>query len=463
MLKFCRTRRSCVVAVLMAGGWVLSAGTGQAQEATQGWLFNLTGAGKDIGPALADNGIYLTGRYLGDALDEASGGRKQGTFYEGFTSVGVDFDMSKIAGINGGIVHFLVSDLSGQPYANYTGSFFGYGRPYAYENGSRLNEFSYEQELFDNRVRILAGRINASADFDTSTSQCQFQTTICSQPPAFIYNKSSAAFLTSSWGATMTLKPSKPTYVKFGVYEDEPMLADSNQGAWPGKDWDMQSSAGATVPVQIGYQTNAQNDPYPRAYDIGAVYDTASYSDPLLNSAGHARVLSGGAPMEDNGRSGVYLQAQQMVYRPDPNNDRGVTLFGAANWSTSGEGEIANDVIAAVTDKGPFASRPNDVLGVAATLIGMNHRVTQRIDDEIIAQGGAGHVSSEETILEVNYAIGLAPGISLTPFVQYVSHPDQFTDPNPSGNLNYSAMVGAALAISFSQALGLPQLARGGY
>ena len=66
-------------------------------------------------------------------------------------------------------------------------------------------------------------------------------------------------------------------------------------------------------------------------------------------------------------------------------------------------------------------------------------------------------------MLEVNYAIGLAPGISLTPFVQYVAHPDQYANPNPSANMNYSVMAGAALAISFNQALGLPQLARGGY
>ena len=230
----------------------------------------------------------------------------------------------------------------------------------------------------------------------------------------------------------MTLKPSKPTYVKFGVYEDEPDLADSNQGAWPGKDWDMQSADGATIPVEIGYQTDAQNDAYPRGYDIGGFYDTASYADPLLNTAGQARVLAGGAPLEDIGRSGVYLQAQQMVYRPDPNSDRGLTLFGAANWTTSGETEIANDVVVGLFDKGLFASRPNDYLGVAATFIGSNHRVTQRIDDTIIAQGGTGHVSSEEGVLEVNYGIGLAPGISLIPFVQYVSHPDQYTNPNPT-------------------------------
>ena len=171
----------------------------------------------------------------------------------------------------------------------------------------------------------------------------------------------------------------------------------------------------------------------------------------------------GGTALKDTGRSGVYLQAQQMVYRPDANSDRGLTLFGAANWSTSGETEIANDIVVGIYDKGMLAIRPNDVLGIAATFVGIDHRVTERIDDEIIAQGGTGHVSSQESMLEVNYAIGLAPGISLTPFMQYVSHPDQYTNPAPSASLNYSIMVGAALAINFNQAFGLPQLMRGGF
>ena len=179
MQQFGRARHSCLVALLCAGGWVLSVAPGQAQQAsqgqatqgqatqgqtTQGWLFNLTGVGQDIGPALADKGIYLTGRYLGEGLYEASGGRKQGAFNEEFTSFGADFDMSKIAGIKGGIVHLLISDLAGQSYAGYSGSFFTYAKPYAYQNGLRLNEFFYEQEL-DNRVRILAGRINPAGDF----------------------------------------------------------------------------------------------------------------------------------------------------------------------------------------------------------------------------------------------------------------------------------------------------------
>ena len=291
MQKVGRTRRWCLVGVFVAGGWVLSAGTGQAQDATPGWLFNLSGAGQEIGPALADKGIYLTGGYLGQSLNAVGGGKEQGSFYDGYLSVGADFDMNKIAGINGGIVHFLVSDLSGQSYANHTGSYFAYAVPYAYGPGFRLNEFSYEQELFDNRVRILAGRINMSGDFDTSAIQCQFMTTICSNPPAFVFDKSAVGFNTSSWGATMTLKPSKPTYVKFGVFEDEPSVALSSQMALARQSLGLSERRRCDHPRSDRLPYHASKRSLSARYDIGGFYDTATYADPLLNTAGQSREL----------------------------------------------------------------------------------------------------------------------------------------------------------------------------
>ncbi|HET6308083.1 MAG TPA: carbohydrate porin [Rhodopila sp.] len=468
MQVFSGARRSGLVALLCAGGFVLGAAPGHAQQAasgqgSQGWLFDLSGLGQGVGAALADKGIYLNGHYMGEGLSEVGGGRKQGSFYESYTTAGADFDMGKIVGIEGGAVHFVVSDIAGQSYAGYSGSDFSYNRDWGYGPGVRLNELSWDQELFDNRVRILAGRIDTETDFDTMAVQCQLLTTTCSAPAGYIMDKSGVAFNSSSWGATATLKPSKPTYFKFGVYEDEGILADENQLAWPGRDWDFQSSTGALIPVEMGYRTTAQNDLYPKIYDIGGFYDTASYADPLLNTAGGSHVLKGGASKEDIGRSQVYFQAQQMVYRHDPGSDRGLTLFAAGNWATSGEAEIENDVVLGVYAKGMFDVRPNDTLTFGATLIGINHRITERIDQTIVKQGGSGHVGSEEGVLEVDYGIALAPGITLTPMLQYVAHPDQYLNPTPSGDMNYSLMVGTWLMFNFNSAFGLPQMLRGTY
>ena len=73
-----------------------------------------------------------------------------------------------------------------------------------------------------------------------------------------------------------------------------------------------------------------QNDQYPRAFSVGGFYVTGTYADPLLNTNGQNRILAGGTAKTDYGLSQVYVQAQQMVYRPDA-SDRGLTLFGGAS------------------------------------------------------------------------------------------------------------------------------------
>ena len=67
-------------------------------------------------------------------------------------------------------------------------------------------------------------------------------------------------------------------------------------------------------------------------------------------------------------------QAQQMVYRPD-GSDRGLTLFGGANWATSGEPNVEKMLFAGAYYKGLFAERPNDTLGFSSTLINVNPRI----------------------------------------------------------------------------------------
>ena len=122
-----------------------------------------------------------------------------------------------------------------------------------------------------------------------------------------------------------------------------------------------------------------QDDPYPRAVSLGGFYVTGSYADPLLNADGQNRILFGGEPKIDFGRSQVYIQAQQMVYRPDA-SDRGLTVFGGANWTTSGQPNVERMVFGGAYYKGAFAPRPNDTLGVAVSLVDVNPRVTERVN-----------------------------------------------------------------------------------
>jgi carbohydrate-selective porin OprB len=106
-----------------------------------------------------------------------------------------------------------------------------------------------------------------------------------------------------------------------------------------------------------------------------------------------------------------------------------------------------------------FTQRPNDTLGVAVSVLGVNPRIRERIST-ILSQTGGGQASRTEISYEVNYGLSVAPGMMLKPFVQFISHPDQANAAKPSGNNTHAIFVGALFEVSMAQLFGLPTLSR---
>ncbi len=424
-----------------------------------GYFFNLRPVGADFGRALADDGIYLIARDLSEELSNESGGLKQGASFEGYTTLGFDLDMARIAGIQGGAVHFLLSDLQGEPFFGYSGSSYLNNRIFAGDGPAfRLNELSYQQSLFDKQVDLRLGRVPAYTQFDGSELYCTFITSLCRTPAAYTFDRGYPPYLAASWAAVAQIRIAGPFYTNLGIYENEPILSTTNHGGFPGPDWGLNYADGATIPAQLGYRTTLKNDPYPRAFSVGGFYDTGRYADPLFNTSGRNRTLFGGTSKMDDDLSEVYVQAQQMVTRPDK-TDRGLTLFGGANWATGGEPNIQRFVFVGAYDKGLFASRPNDTTGFAVSLLGVNPRITERVDSTLSRSSG-GQASRTEISYQVNYGVALAPGLSIKPFAEFISHPDQANAVTPSSNDTHALFVGALVELEVGSFLGLPRLGR---
>ena len=424
-----------------------------------GYLFNLRPLGADFGQTLADHGVYIIARNLSDAIATVSGGVKQGVSFQGFTELGLDLDMQRIAGIPGGAVHFLLDDLQGQPFYAWSGATYLNNRLFAGDGPAfRVNELSYEQNLFNQQVNLRLGRLPAYTQFDGSELYCTFITSLCRTPAAYTFDRGYPPYLASSWAAVAQIRIAGPFYTNIGVYENEPIAATTNHGGFPGPDWGLNYANGGTFPAQFGYRTTLQNDPYPRAYSVGGFYATGTYADPLLNTEGQNRILAGGTSKLVYGMSQVYVQAQQMVYRPD-GSDRGLTLFGGANWTTSGEPDIERMIFAGTYYKGPFAPRPNDTLGFVVSLVDVNPRLTERINS-VLSKTTGGQASASEIDYEVYYGLAVAPGMTLKPFFGFMSHPDQVNNPTPSGNLTHAVYFGVLFEVDLAHLFGLPTLSR---
>jgi porin len=424
-----------------------------------GYMVNLQSLGADFGRTLADRGVYLVGRELAEPLGNASGGIRRAGSFEGFADIGFDLDMARIVSIPGGVVHFLASDIQGQSFANFSGSSYLNNRVFAGVGPAfRLNELSYEQSLFSQRLNLRVGRIPAYTQFDGSELYCTFITSLCRTPAAYTFDRGYPPYPASSYAAIAQMRIAGAFYANIGVFENEPVLSTTSHSGFPGRDWGLNYASGATLPAQLGYRTTAQQERYPRAFDVGGFYDTGRYADPLLNAAGRNRVQSGGPSRTDDGLSQVYVQAQQMLYRPDA-SDRGVTLFGGANWATSGQPNVQRMVFAGTYCKGLVPGRPNDTAGLAVSLLGVNPRVTERVDS-VLAKSTSGQASRSEISYEVNYGLAVAPGFTVKPFLQFISHPDQSGSAAPTGNDTHALFVGALFEVDATRLFGLPTLGR---
>jgi len=421
----------------------------------EGYFFSLADVGKSVGQELQSDGIYLGGSYTG-VFGNVTGGNENGQGYNGDAFLGADLDLNRILGISGAALHFYVDDRQGGWYAKFTGSHYTQPQIFGPNANFRLEEFSWDQSLFNDHVRFLVGRIDPTTDFDFSPIYCNFiSTSVCPNAGPLIFDTAAGAAPVSEWGGRLTLKPTLQTYFRIGAYEDN---AFENPGN--GFDWSTSRATGELIPVQVGYETNFDDDAYPRAYDVGAYYDNNTYNDPLYNAFGLPLAVYGGVPMQDPNRTAVWVQTQQMIYRPDMNSHRGLTVFSNFMWETSGVAPIRGYYMAGLEDIGPIASRPHDMLNFAATVYSLNGRYQEALSQEI---GGNGHAPNTEEMFELNYGMLIAPGVNFQPYIQYLINPDQ-------ANVNYSPTrdrlpnsitTGVQLTIAFNDFLGLPAFIRG--
>ena len=435
------------------------------QGETGGYFFNLSGLGHDLGAEMAQRGIYFSGN--GEVIQQsvASGGDKRSTQTFGISFIGTDLDLNKLAGIPGGRLHIVANAQYGQsslPGTVPSGTFAG-SASWVYGDELRLEEFAYEQRLANDKVRILAGRLSphyvVGGAFDAATWQCNYVSYSCGDTGGFALDGQKPAYNLSSWASTLTVLPTSKSSAEIGIYEYEPQEAtDPADNGWPGRDWGLNYSRGAYIPMQVTYQTDFSNSSYPGAYLLGGYVDTAQFDDPYLNVSGRPIPPSGGEPQVHDGDTGVWFSAQQMVYRPSPRSQAGLSLFVAANLAGSGHQTVQQQWDAGITYLGPLLTRPNDSINVLAIYDLFDPRTVESGDAVLARLHESGNLSRTELIYEVNYGFVPAPGITFRPYLQYVKDPDQLGSATFKLSVPNAVIAGVMLQVNANVLLGLPRL-----
>lgn len=437
-----------------------------------GYLLNFTNFGKPAGRDLAARGIYLHGSLQQAEASVVSGGHKQGSDYMGIGFWGFDIDTGKAFGIPGGTIDFTISTQVGNTLSSANAGASKTFNNWGFGNGVRLVNLYYDQSLMNGVLHIAAGRMNPltsspftspyelSPGFHMMPWYCSFFTMSCGNTYAFNLNASKPGYTVGTWGSFITYHPAPFWYVKAGIFESEPVETTTyNNGGWPGADWGLNESHGAYVPVEVGYITTPANSLYPSNIQIGGDVDTTEYADKYYNAKMRPIAEFGGAPLYHDRTSGIFAGIQQTVLRfsDDPRSTRGVAIFASGDWDVSGLETVQQEYMGGLIVTGPFPSRAADTLNLLFDYQVFDSRL--KADRQLIAAlHGRNYTMRNETGFEINYAFAVAPGLSVSPYTQFVANPDQMGLSIPEPHDTYAFSVGVRAVIKFETLLGLPTL-----
>ncbi|PTQ11690.1 carbohydrate porin [Sphingomonas oleivorans] len=394
---------------------------------------------------LADKGIKLRLDYTGQAATNVSGGIRKDAAFAGQLLWGADFDMEKIAGIDGGALHFAMTQRHGKSLSRIAiGNNTSVQEIYGTQN-THLALLTWEQKLLDDKLMIEAGRTSANIAFLTSPIYCNFQSNSACGNPTFVFKTSNFTFWpASSWGARAKGWFNDRVFAHVGVYEVNP---DRKRRGDHGFNFGIKNATGVIVPYEIGYSTTFANDRLPRNYIIGGWFDRGDYSDPLRDEAGGLAVLTNRPYATRHGRSGVYFRFDQMITRPDPRSERGLTLFGVAMFGTSGRLVEKSFFELGLLQTGTFPGRDKDTLGFVINDQRFSDLALENIRAARVSAGGSPDLPRHQIMMELAYGAQLSPAIRISPNLQYIINPDQTSVPFRTRDIKDAFVLGFKFTI----------------
>jgi porin len=410
-----------------------------------------------LGQRMLDYGVVFHAQVYEEGLANPVGGVKQSSTNVFSQSFGLDLDLNKILGIPGGKFYFMINHEAGDSLAQRDiGSGLFPQVNWKGYHGDRLALAVWSQDLLDGRVNIKGGRTYPLADFatnDFALGNFMSSSTVGSELGGTIQNGNLGVFPLSSWGGRIKVLITPKVYVQAGGYE-----ADVGGDAFvSGFNFTTDHSDGQVYMAEAGYGTEFADGPYPRHLKVGAWWDDYRMTDLYANTEGLSEILHGGKPRIDGPNGGAYIQADQVIYRPDLNTTRNLRVFSSFYSTTDQINQYHSQLSLGMLFTGPFAARPLDTLGVAGdwyTLGGQDIAFLEAARKKV---GGSGATLPNEGLFEVDYEFHLAQGVKAGPDLQYIVNPDTYYMPLTKERPNNALIVGFYVVIDLGDLMGLPK------
>lgn len=381
--------------------------------------------------ALSKKGIDFEFFYFGAMPVNISGGIKQGSVLEGALLTTLDLDSEKLVGYQGGHFHAGAVWLhSGDRFSqNYVGD-LNVVSLIDFPDGLRLWELWYEQKFWKNKVSLKFGQLAIDRDFIVpeyynSMASINFLNQTFFYPTlAFnVYDikglpRGDHALASTPYGAPgvrLRVDPIEHWYFQAGVYDGKPDLSDS------GTRINLNDKEGALAYFEAGYRLNDSKDSsgLPGSYKVGGYLHTDDFQD-VHEAAAAAFGLTSAQPRMHPNNYGVYLLAEQMIYREQQKDDpaqQGLMAFFRTAAAPADRNLVSLGVDGGVVYKGLIRGRDWDTLGIAGSYLKVSPDISRAYRDAALLK------PDYEGVIETSYKAQITAWWTLQPSLQYVIHP----------------------------------------
>jgi porin len=393
-----------------------------ATAADDDWLTRstLTGDWDGQRSALVDSGIDLKLAHISESAWGFEGGRDQGARYTQELRFSAEFDFAKLFDIEGGRLRFGLLDRRGRNLsADRTGNLFMTQELYGGGMDTRIGELTYEQAMAGNRWNLKFGLTHTGDDFASSPLNCNFQNfAFCPRPPALGSNSGFSGYPVPRWGARLRWAPTASFYAQTGIYEVNNDRTQHDNG------WRLRIESGsALLPFEFGWKSGTGQGELPGLYRIGGYYDSTNTADVHTDIDGASFVLNGTRAELHEGRYGLWLMGEQMLFRDAGNASRNLSVFANVLGFDRETSRYSRFYSAGLVWRGPFDARPGDSTGIAIANVKVNPRLAATQRDRLLLSGSPGAVQNDETSLELFYGVQVAPWLLIRPNLQFIHRP----------------------------------------
>ncbi len=376
--------------------------------------------------AASDRGVDFTVQYLGEVVGNVTGGARQGTVYNGLLQLAGTADLAKSVGWPGAEFQVTLLYPHGRSLTDkFVNDLFVLSNLDASDD-LHLFELWLEQNFADDRFSVRLGQMAVDQEFAFTEQGALFNNSAFGWFP--IVGATAPVYPQGAPGVRLKWQPSAATYIQFAAVD-----GDVNPPDGAGKDTnphgvEFRFNEGAFLIAETGYNWALANETKPGTLKLGAWYHTADAAHVRLDDTGLslADPLSSGTPASLSDNWGIYLGAEQVLWKEDPaaaESSQGLGIFGRCGYAPSDRNTLGVYLEGGVTRTGLLPGRDADVCGIGIAYGQLSHSLRDLGADGNFFNATSAPLPDYELVIEAEYQIQCAAGCVIQPGFQYIVHP----------------------------------------